>query len=143
MNLVRFNRGGDLLGMSREMDRLLSTCTPAAGTRAWAPAADVRESDDGFAIRLDMPGFDRDKVKVTVFGDTVTVSGERAGLTEEKQGGWHRQERFHGTFERRFNFETQLDSSHVKAIYRDGVLDITVPKAESAKPKEITVDLDS
>ena len=142
MNIVRYNRSGGLLGISREMDRLLGACATAPGARAWAPAADVSESDEGFAIRLDMPGFDGDKVKVTVFGDTVTVGGERESVTEEKQQDWHRQERFHGTFERKFNLETQLDSSRVKAIYRDGVLDITVPKAESAKPKEITVDLD-
>lgn len=143
MQMIRFNHEGELLGLSREMDRFLNVCSPVRGTRPWAPATDVSETEDGFALRLDVPGFDREKVKVSVFGDTLTVAGEREGASEEKKVDWHRRERFHGTFERSFNFKTQLDSARVKASYKDGVLKISVPKAESAKPKEIAVELDS
>jgi HSP20 family protein len=146
MKLVRWRPARDLYDLRSDMDRLFSSWMrdfPVAGgeSQAWLPAADVREVSEGFDIHLDLPGIQNQDVKVSVFGDTVTVRGERKDLVKQEDENWHRVERFVGAFERTFRLGTALDAAKVTAHYKDGVLQITVPKAESAKPKEIDVQV--
>jgi HSP20 family protein len=114
---------------------------PGGEGRAWHPSADVGETEDGFDIRLDLPGIEKGGVKVSVFGDTVTVRGERKVESKEKGENWHRVERSSGVFERSFTLGVALDADKVKASYKDGVLAVRVPKAETARPREIEVDI--
>jgi HSP20 family protein len=146
MKVIRWSPTRDLFNLRSEMDRLMSSSMrdlPAADPErlVWAPPADLTETPEGFEIRLDLPGVDRKEVKLSIFGDTVTVSGERHAVVRQEGESWHRAERFAGSFERQFVLGAALDSSKVKAVYGDGVLEIAVAKAESAKPKEIEIEV--
>lgn len=147
MKLVRWNPSRGLVDFRSEMDRLFDELAGETGgfsdSGNWIPAADLKESPEGFTIRLDLPGVDRKDVKVSVHDDVVSIRGERkAEKTEEKQN-WHRTERVHGLFERSFRLGTPLDPARVKASYQDGVLSVSVPKAESAKAREIEIEVGS
>ena len=151
MKLVRWSPSRNLFGLRDDVDQVLHACmrdfVPAESKpQSWSPASDVRETEEGFEIRVDLPGMKQKDVKVSVFGDTVTVRGERKSEKEEKEeknGGWHRVERYHGVFERSFNLGSELEAKQVKARYQDGVLELSVPKAEAAKPREIEIEVGS
>jgi HSP20 family protein len=105
----------------------------------FAPPADITETRDHFVVHLDLPGVSRDQVKVRLLGDTLTVSGERRREQETTNGGLHRSERIHGTFERSFTLGVPVRNEGIKATFKDGVLTIEVPKAEEAKVREIEI----
>ncbi len=147
MKLTRWTPNRGLMDFRTEVDRLiddwvgdLGVLRPAGG---WIPAADLKETNDGFSIRLDLPGIDRRDVKVSVHDDMVTIRGERRREKSEEKDSWHRTEREHGLFERSFRLGTTLDGGKVKATYRDGVLTVAVPKAESARPREVEIEVGS
>lgn len=144
MKIMRYIPGNAVLSTTGDVDRLfdsllgdLWSVDEAAGPQP--PRADVGESDEGFSIRVDLPGHRREDIQVSVFGETLTVRGERKSAGSDEDARWHRLERYRGTLERTFNLRVALDAGNVKAVYKDGVLDITVPKAESAKPRMIDV----
>jgi len=140
--LVRWSPNGDWMGVHGEINRLfdsLAGTTEAAP--GWVPAVDVRETGDEFFVRMDLPGLDSKDVKVSVFEDTLTVSGERRESTEAQDVKWHHVERYHGAFERRFQLGSAVQGDKVSATYKNGVLEIRVPKAEQAKPREIQIQI--
>ena len=109
---------------------------------AWAPALDVRETDDAFVVEADVPGMDKDGIDITVLDNVVTVKGERKRNEEVNEDSYRRVERVYGTFQRSLSLPTPIEAENVKAGFKDGVLEITLPKHERAKPKQITVDID-
>ena len=134
------------VGIQDEVDRLFDSFLgrwPARGDQApvFAPAVDLEEVGDEFIVRADLPGVPQKDVKVSLVGDTLTIRGERKQENVEKDGSLHRVERVHGLFERSFTLGTPVRGDKVKAIYRDGVLEIRIPKAEEARLKEIEVQL--
>ena len=145
MKLTRWNPNRSLYDFRSEMDRLFDNWVGEIGgmqlAESWVPAADLKETEDGFAIHLDLPGVVRKDVKVSVHDDVVTIRGQRNKEKTEERNNWHRTERVHGSFERSFRLGTPLDSTKVKAEYVNGVLTIVVPKAESAKPREIEIEV--
>jgi len=145
-NLMRWTPNGDWMEVHGEVGRLFDSLLgdTATGTPGrWAPAVDVRETAEEFFVRMDLPGVASKDVKVSVFEDTLTVSGERRESTEAKDVKWHYVERSHGSFERRFQLGKTVQADKVSATYQDGVLEIRVPKAEQAKPREIQVQIAS
>jgi HSP20 family protein len=102
-----------------------------------APPVDIEETPEAYTLRVDLPGFSREDVKVRFAGDTLTLSGERKA--EKKDATVHRTERAYGSFERTFTLPEPVKAGEVKATYKDGVLEIHVPKAEEAKVREIEV----
>jgi HSP20 family protein len=144
MKLTRWTPTRGLIDFRTEMDRLFEDLVGEAGpapTAGWIPAADLKESDDGFTVRLDLPGVDKKDVKVSVHDDVVTIRGERKQEKAEQNQSWHRNERIYGLFERSFRLGVPLDPSRVKATYQSGVLTVSVPKAESSKPREIEIEV--
>jgi HSP20 family protein len=143
--LIGWTPTGEWIDMQDEMNRLFDSLMPNGGSkepRSWAPAADVRETEQEFFIRLDVPGVDGKSVKVSVFEDTLTVQGERREMTDgKKDDKWHRVERFHGAFERRFHLAGPMQADKVEATYKDGVLEVRIPKSEQARPREIPVQV--
>jgi HSP20 family protein len=146
MSLVRCTPTREWRALENEMDRLFESvwrgagdATPAGESGVGRPGADIRETADEIRLRLDLPGVDRKDVKVSLFGDTLRIAGERREATEEKDVKWHRVERFHGRFERSFRLGAAVAADQVSATFKDGVLDIRVPKAESARPRDIPV----
>jgi len=138
----------DLFGYQDEVNRLLDgffTKSMLHGdiAPAFTPAVDIEESADEFILRSDLPGVSQKDVKVSLIGDVLTIRGERKRESESNGGGRHRVERVHGSFERSFRLGTPVSADKVKAQYRDGVLEIHVPKAEEAKVREIEVQTGS
>jgi HSP20 family protein len=132
----------DLATMHEEMNRLFDGVFGRPGARAafdFVPVVDIEETPEQFVLRADLPGVAQKDVKVLVMGDTITLRGERRQESTEKESNWLRCERSQGTFERSFALGSPLRADQVKAICRDGVLEVHVPKAEEARLREIEV----
>ncbi len=148
MTLVRwtpFHPARELATMQHELDRFVDsffTRSPARpDSNPFVPEVDVEETPEAFVLRADLPGVSQKDVKVSLMGDTLTIRGERRQSTSEKSATTLRVERSHGTFERSFTLATPVRGDAVKASYRDGVLEVRVPKAEEARLKEIEVQV--
>jgi HSP20 family protein len=107
--------------------------------RAWTPAVDVYEDENAFLIKIDLPEVTRDDVKVSLNDNTLSISGERRVENEEKRENYHRVERSYGQFYRSFTLPPNVDPMAIDAKFKDGVLRLTLPKKEEAKPKQIEV----
>jgi len=130
----RLQRDLALLLNGRQRQREME---PPAGV---FPLLHVTHDHDNFYIRSEVPGMTLDKLDVSVTGRTVIIAGERTIPSEQNQVRYHRQEREAGTFRRQFNLPTDVDSDQVQAKYRHGMLMVVLPKAESAKPRKITIN---
>ncbi len=110
--------------------------------RGLVPAVDVREDDNEYTVRAELPGVKKEDINVTLEDGVLTISGDSKSETEEKKGGRViRQERRYGKYMRSLRLGTQVDERKTKAKYKDGVLELVLPKAESVKPKRIAVDI--
>jgi len=108
-------------------------------TSAWYPAVDVFEDRDAVKIVAELPGVKPQDVKLSLESNTLTIRGEKKQEAEERSERVHRYERSYGSFERTFVLPSTVDGEKISAEYRDGVLTVTVPKAERARPREIPV----
>lgn len=105
----------------------------------WAPHVDVAETTEDYQIKVEVPGVNKDDVKVTVNNGILRVEGERHQEKEENGKKYHRIERSYGSFLRTFTLPENIDETLVRAEYKDGVLNVRIPKTERAKPKSIDV----
>jgi HSP20 family protein len=105
----------------------------------WLPALDVREDKDQLTVTTELPGIKKEDINVSIHENTLIVSGEKKCEEEEKRGDMYRSERCYGRFHRSITLPWSVDASKIDASYRDGVLKITLPKSEQAKPKQIAV----
>jgi HSP20 family protein len=110
-------------------------------TAAWMPLVDIFEEDDAIRIVAELPGVKPDDVKITVEGNLLTIKGTKEQVAEEKAEKVHRYERTYGAFERTFTLPASVDPDKIKAQYDLGVLTITLPKQETAKPHLIKVEV--
>ena len=99
----------------------------------------MREDKDKFTVHVELPGFKREDINVSLDEGALVISGERKAETPEEGTTIHRQERYYGTFSRALKLPAAVAADKVKAAFRDGILTISLPKAEEAKPKSITV----
>ena len=106
---------------------------------AWSPIVDIEETEQNYVIRVELPGLDKNKVKVVVENGVLTLSGERDLERKVEGKTFHRVERSHSTFSRRFTLPEDVDSESVVANFKDGLLEIHVAKHEKALPKSIEV----
>ena len=106
---------------------------------AWSPVVDIEETEQNYLIRVELPGLDKDKVKVVVENGVLTLSGERDLERKVEGKTFHRVERSHGTFSRSFTLPEDVDSESVVANFKDGLLEIHVAKHEKVLPKSIEV----
>jgi len=152
MSLVRWNPArelatwpSDLFGIQREMNRMFDnvfrfdTRDDDSGFVAWTPAVDIAEHDDQFVVKVELPGVNKDDVKITLENNILTIRGEKKQEKETKKENYHRVERSYGSFQRSFTLPTTVKSDKINAVYKDGILQIELPKAEEAKPKQIEV----
>ena len=107
----------------------------------WVPQVDMSETKDELTVRAEVPGMDKDSLSVTLQDNVLILRGERKQETEAKSVTFHRLERSYGSFVRSFSLPTLVQEDKVKAAYKDGVLTITLPKAEEVKPKEISISV--
>jgi HSP20 family protein len=130
-----FARYGKALGMPG------ATGQEAITSTEWVPRVDISETDEAYIIKAEIPGVNKDDVKVTAENGVLTISGERKQEKEEKNKKVHRVERLYGTFFRTFVLPDNVDESKINAEFKDGVLTLTIPKTEKAKPKSIEVQV--
>jgi HSP20 family protein len=107
----------------------------------WLPAVDVHETKDDLVLSFDIPDVTEKDVQLTITGDLLTLRGERRFEREAPEDNYHRVERLYGRFERSVQLPMTVQTDKVKASYRDGVLEVKLPKAEEIKPREIKIDL--
>ena len=127
-----------------EVNRLFDSLVGHPATtdgRGWAPPVDMYATKDDLVLTLELPGVSEKDVTVTITGDLLTVKGERRFEQQMKEQDLLHVERTFGKFERLIQLPMAVQSDRVKASYRDGVLEIRLPKAEELKPKEIKIDI--
>lgn len=134
--LAKWDPFRDLSTIEDEFDRLMGR---AYSRSAWVPALDVRETEDLFEVTVDLPGMAPEDVSVTFEAGVLTVSGTRQFSREETKETYHRIERSYGTFARQIKLPRTADTEKIEASFDKGVLSVTVPKAEVAKPRTIEV----
>ncbi|HOJ39849.1 MAG TPA: Hsp20/alpha crystallin family protein [bacterium] len=105
----------------------------------WHPAVDIYEDDDNIVLRASIPGVKKEDIKITLTGDTVTLSGKTEEAKEVKRDNYYRKEIRTGGFTRSFALPCPVDRAKVSAVYKDGILEVTLPKAEEAKAKEVQI----
>ena len=111
------------------------------GTRPWSPAVDILETENELVLKADLPDLKLEDIEVRVEDGTLTMRGERKFEKEEKSKGYHRIERSYGSFSRSFSLPDTVDSEGVAAAYKNGVLTVTLPKKEAAKPRQVKVEV--
>lgn len=113
---------------------------PATGWfSGWTPAVDVIEDKDQLTVKAELPGFRREDLDISLHENNLTICGERKYEDEKQQGEMFRSERFYGKFQRTVPLPFSVETSDIKATYRDGVLTVTLPKSEKARAKQIEV----
>lgn len=154
MNIVKWQRPtlstwpsfGRLSDLRDEIDRLfespLSELTRTSQLLSgWKPALDVYENKDNFVVKAELPGMKKEDIEVSLHDGSLSISGERKTESKHEEGEVYRAERFFGRFQRTVTLPTAVAADKVKAAYNDGVLTITLPKTEEAKPKKIDVSV--
>jgi HSP20 family protein len=121
--------------------RLRSAFLPGQSMRSY-PLVNVYEDENAMHVEALAPGLDTDALKVSVQGNVLTLSGEKKPLPSVKPEQYHRNERATGRFVRTFSLNTEVDPDAVEASYSNGILTVTLPKHERAKPKEISVNVE-
>ena len=131
MSMIRWNPGRELGWLTRFDDFLTPFLALGNGTTVYSPALDVSESEDGFTVRMEVPGVAKDQIKLSVEDDVLTISGERHVESEDAK---HLiRERRYGAFERRLSLPDTIDLEKVAARHEDGVLTVELPKNEEAR----------
>ncbi len=147
MSLVRWDPFRDLEALQEDVNRLFqeSMAKPrreAPAARVWAPPVDVVEDQDKILVKAELPGMKREDIDIELSGDTLTIRGERKFENEEKKDNYVRVERTYGRFQRTFTIGVPVKSDEVRAAYRDGILEVSIPKSEETKPKKVDVSVE-
>jgi HSP20 family protein len=142
MNIVKFDPFRELEEMQGRLNRLF-TDVPARDEPfmfpEWAPPVDINETEKEYSVTVDLPDVKQEHIKVGLENGALTIEGERRLEKEEKGKKYHRLERQYGQFFRRFVMPGEIDAAHVQALFRDGVLKVTLPKSAAAMPKAVEV----
>ncbi|PIE34169.1 molecular chaperone [candidate division KSB3 bacterium] len=137
----------ELTGMQQEMNRLFDEffgerrAEMAEGT--WIPAVDVSETESEIALRAELPGMTHGDIELNVQDNTLTLKGEKKLNAKDHGENFHRIERSYGSFTRSFTLPCDVNLEAVKATFKDGILTVTLPKSEVAKPKKIQISTES
>jgi HSP20 family protein len=147
MAIVRWEPFRDLVTPQRDFDRLFRDAFSSQhgetelSTRSWAPPVDIYETEEAIVLKAELPGVDPKDVEVRVEDNTLYLKGERKFEKEVKEQNYHRVERSYGSFARSFSLPNSISTDQVRAEFKDGLLTLTMPKREEAKPKTIKIDV--
>ena len=148
MAIVGWDPFQDLISLRERMNRLFEqTLDRSRGERegmvagTWAPAVDIYETPDSIVLQAELPGLSKDDIDIQVRDNVLTLKGERRSEKEVKEGNYLRVERAYGGFQRAFTLPAAVQADKIRAVFKDGVLDVSIPKAEEAKPKQIKIDV--
>ena len=118
---------------------VLSNSGPRVAEAAYVPRVDIREEGDALVLSAELPGVDKEAVKVEVDKSILTISGEKKAESSSDENGMHRSERVYGAFKRSFRLPESVDESAVNASYKDGILTVRLSKRPESKPRQIVV----
>ena len=142
-NLTRWEPVREMMTLREAMDRLFDDAfTRPLNNRegGWStPAVDMYQTDDEVVVKVALPGFKADEVQINVTGDVLTLRGEVKQQEEKKERAWHLREQRWNSFERSIALPTDVKADRASADFENGILTVTLPKAEEVKPKTITV----
>ncbi len=148
MNLIKWDPFRELEDVSNRLNRVFGRPVARMDSNSelltmadWTPSADISETDKAYVIKAEIPGVQKEDVKVTIQEGMLTIQGERKMEKEEKDKKFHRIERSYGSFMRSFRVPDDADESAVTAEFKDGVLNVTLNKSERPKPKSIDVSV--
>jgi len=147
MAVVKWDPFRDLVSIQDRMNRLfeqtLSRSRGEEGVTAttWTPAVDIYETADTIVMKAELPGVTREDIHIQIDGSTLTLKGERRFARDVQEESYLRIERAYGSFYRSFALPATVQQESVRAVLKDGVLELTLPKAEDSKPKRISVDV--
>jgi HSP20 family protein len=144
MALIRWQPFREIDALQREMNRLFDSLTAdmtSLSNQAFMPAAELHETADAIHLKLEVPGIDAKDLDIQVSADAVSVSGERKSESTSEDKGVKRTEFRYGRFQRVFQLPARIQNDHVTADYKDGILTITLPKAEGEKTKVVKVNV--
>jgi HSP20 family protein len=149
MSMVRWDPFSNIATLQDRINRLFDDAFPATGENeediaacAWRPMVDIYETAEGAAIKVDLPGVEKSDVSVEVKENILTIKGRRRSDITASEDQFYRRERATGDFQRSFALRSMIAPDRIKASFKNGVLTIDVPKPESKKPKQVTVDID-
>jgi HSP20 family protein len=144
MTLVRWEPFSEISNLQKEMNRLFNSLSPTTSSEwgsAFVPAVEMDESGDEIRLKLEVPGMDAKDIDIEVSADTVSISGERKEESKTEEKGVTRSEFRYGSFRRIIPLPTHVQNKNVKAEYKDGILRLTLPKAEEEKNKVVKVNI--
>ncbi len=145
MTITRYDPYNALACWRRDMNRRFGNGPRVvndefvAGERNWTPAIDIREVENGYVLRADLPGVQRDEVEITMDRNVLTIQGKREATESGHDGKVLRSERVSGNYRRRLTLPETIDRDGISATYENGVLEVTLPKAAEAQPRKIAV----
>jgi len=148
MAIIRWDPFREMSSLQERMNRLFTDVLARSpmgeeemARGAWAPAVDIYETTESIVLKAELPGITKDDIFVEVKDSTLTLKGEKKFEKEVKEENYHRVERSYGSFQRAFTLPSTVQQDKVKAKFKDGILEIVLPKMEEAKPKQIRVDV--
>jgi HSP20 family protein len=133
-----------LSSLQEQLDRLFDapwSLTNGQSLGDWVPALDMFEDKDNYVVKLEAPGMSKEAIDISLHDGVLSISGERKEEEKHEEGQTYRSERFFGRFQRSVSLPAKVNAEKVSASYKDGILTITLPKAEEAKPKQIAINV--
>ena len=146
MNLVRWDPWRDMDDVpdryTREIWRPRGTGQEVVKGGDWSPRVDISETEGEFVIKVEIPEIKKEDVKVSVDNGVLCIGGERKQEKEDKGKKFHRVERYYGSFSRSFTLPDNVDATKIRASFKDGMLDLSLPKTKESKPKALEVKIE-
>ena len=122
-------------------DAITRLLSEPRGARPWSPSVDIYETENELVLKADLPDVKLEDIEVRVENETLTLKGERKFEKDDSVRGYHRIERSYGSFTRSFTVPATVDAEKVKAEFKNGVLTVTLPKKEAAKPRQVKIEV--
>ncbi len=147
MAVVKWDPFRDLISIQDRMNRLFEqTLSRSRGEEAvsaatWTPAVDIYETPDTIVMKAELPGVSREDIQIHINDNTLTLKGERRFAKDVQEESYLRIERAYGSFHRSFTLPAGVHQEKIRALFKDGVLELTLPKAEDSKPKRISIEV--
>jgi HSP20 family protein len=146
MAVVKWDPFRDLLSIQDRMNKLFehtlsrSRVEEGIGPSTWAPAVDIFETPEAIVLKAELPGLRREDVEILICDHTLTLKGERRFTKDVQEENYLRIERAYGSFQRSFTLPTTVQEEKARAVFKDGILELTLPKTEGARPKRVIIE---
>ncbi len=147
MAVVKWDPFRDLLSIQDRMNKLFeetvsrSRAQEGIAASTWSPAVDIYETPDTIVLTAELPGFTREDIEIEIRDNTLILKGERRLAKDVQEENYLRIERAYGVFQRSFTLPATIQQDKIRAVFKDGVLELTLPKADGARPKKIAIEV--